>query len=66
MIGPDGVTENDVVGSSYSCLSSRDEMPSVGPGENATGKVALDIAAESGIPVFQPWFMYDGGWEWKF
>jgi hypothetical protein len=66
VIGPDGVTENDVDGNAYMCLAERDLIPSLGPGENATGKIVLDIASESGTLVFKPWFMYEGGWEWEF
>ncbi|NDL60181.1 hypothetical protein [Phytoactinopolyspora mesophila] len=66
VVGADGVTENDVEGNAYMCLASRDEMPRIGPGENATGMVALDVSAESGTLVFKPWFMDGAGWEWEF
>jgi hypothetical protein len=66
VVGSDGVTENDVEGSALWCLASKDTMPNLGPGENATGKVVLDIGSESGVLVFKPWFVDGAGWEWEF
>lgn len=67
VIGEDGVTENDVAGNAYSCLDDGDIVPDVGPGENAAGKLALDVNSETGVLVYRPLYvMLEGGWEWTF
>lgn len=67
-IAPNGTTSNADLGtaSTYSCLPDAEVLPQMmGPGENVTGKVVLDVTNPSGTLVFK----YGGnpsGWEWTY
>lgn len=51
----------------YGCLDSSEALlQRFGPGEKATGKVAFDVPAPSGILVFTPAGPDAGGWEWNY
>jgi predicted small lipoprotein YifL len=51
--------------STYSCLPESEMVPSmIGPGEKVTGKIVLDLPAESGTLVFAP--SYDSGFEYTY
>lgn len=67
-IVPNGTTSNADLGTAatYGCLPDPEVLPSsMGPGENATGKVVLDVTNPNGTLVFK----YGGspaGWEWTY
>ncbi|WP_247828263.1 DUF4352 domain-containing protein [Arthrobacter antioxidans] len=67
-IAPNGTTSNADLGTmaTYSCLPDAEVLPqTIGPGENVTGKVVLDVANPNGTLVFK----YAGapaGWEWTY
>lgn len=67
VFAPDGTRENDSSGNALFCLDAADELPrDIGPGEQASGKIILDTAQESGIIVFD-YYLVDGAqWEWSF
>lgn len=60
-----GTTANDAVGNSYMCLDETQTLPSdIGPGEQVTGMVVLDLPATDGTVVFEE--MSTGQtWEWE-
>lgn len=63
----DGTRENDSSGTALFCLDPADELPSdIGPGQQASGKVVLDTALDSGTVVFQSYLTDGAGWEWSF
>lgn len=67
-IGPDGVTSNvsPYTAASLSCLSEAELLPTtIGPGENAKGKVLLDLQSPSGTLVLEDWWT-DSAWEWTY
>lgn len=67
VIGPDGVTENDSMGSGAMCLNASERIPSgIGSGERLVGQVVLDSKHTSGVVVLaaDPGSAY--GWEWSF
>lgn len=65
ILSPDGVRENDSIGNGLHCLSPAERLPfSIGPAEQASGKIVLDSSQTSGYLV-----VGDGGyaaWEWRF
>ncbi|WP_140395066.1 hypothetical protein [Arthrobacter sedimenti] len=67
-IAPNGTTSNADLGTmaTYSCLPDAEVLPQeVGPGENVTGKLVLDVTNPTGTLVFK----YAGapaGWEWTY
>lgn len=67
-IAPNGTTSNADLGTmaTYSCLPDAEVLPQeIGPGENVTGKLVLDVTNPSGTLVFK----YAGapaGWEWTY
>lgn len=67
-IAPNGTTSNADLGTAptYGCLPDAEVLPQMmGPGENVTGKVVLDVTNPSGTLVFK----YGGapvGWEWTY
>ena len=67
-IAPNGTTSNAdlATAATYGCLSDAEVLPQMmGPGENVTGKVVLDMTNPSGTLVFK----YGGapaGWEWTY
>lgn len=67
-IAPNGTTSNADLATSatYSCLGDAEVLPQmIGPGENVTGKLVLDVTNPSGTLVFK----YGGapaGWEWAY
>lgn len=67
-IAPNGTTSNADLGTTatYGCLPDAEVLPQMmGPGENVTGKVVLDVTNPNGTLVFK----YGGapaGWEWTY
>lgn len=67
-IAPNGTTSNAGLATmaTYNCLPEAEVLPQMmGPGENATGKVILDVTNPTGTLVFK----YGGntsGWEWTY
>ncbi|THJ64500.1 hypothetical protein E8P82_14795 [Arthrobacter echini] len=67
-IAPNGTTSNADLGTmaTYSCLPDAEVLPQeIGPGENVTGKLVLDVTNPTGTLVFK----YAGspsGWEWTY
>lgn len=61
----EGTTANDAVGNAYTCLGETETLPSdIGPGEQATGLVVLDLPTTDGTIVFEE--MSTGqAWEWQ-
>lgn len=67
-IGPDGVTSNasPFSAATFFCLDDSELLPSsIGPGENARGKVLLDLEDPSGILIYED-FWTDSAWEWTY
>lgn len=61
-----GQTANDIgTIATYSCLDSSETLPmDIGPGENVSGSLVLDVTDESGTLIYEP--VYDSaGWEWS-
>lgn len=67
-IAPNGTTSNADLGTAatYGCLPDAEVLPqTIGPGENVTGKLVLDVTNPNGTLVFK----YAGapaGWEWTY
>lgn len=67
VFAPDGTRENDSSGNALFCLDPADELPrDMGPGEQATGKIVLDTAQQSGIVAYQSYLFDDLSWEWNY
>lgn len=66
VVGPDGLTLNDVEGNAYTCLRDAEMIPDIGPGEKVAGEVALDVSVESGVLIYKPGWALGTGWEWEF
>lgn len=67
-IAPNGTTSNANSGTAaaFGCLPQQEMLPqSIGPAEQATGKVVLDVENPSGILVFQD-PAASAGWEWTY
>lgn len=67
-IAPNGTTSNADAfsGASFMCLDDSDQLPSsLGPGEQATGLVVLDVENPEGVLVYKPGFA-PVGWEWEY
>lgn len=67
-IAPNGTTSNADLGTAatYGCLPDAEVLPqTIGPGENVTGKVVLDVTNPTGTLVYK-----SGGntfgWEWTY
>ena len=61
-----GRTANDIgTAASYMCLDTGESLPlDIGPGENVSGSLVLDVTDSSGTLVYAP--IYDSaGWEWS-
>ncbi|MFB6574322.1 hypothetical protein [Kocuria palustris] len=61
-----GRTANDIgTAASYMCLDTGESLPDeIGPGENVSGSLILDVTDTSGTLVYAP--VYDSaGWEWS-
>lgn len=61
-----GRTANDIsTFATYSCLDDKELLPpDIGPGENVSGSLILDVTDTSGTLVYRP--AYDSpGWEWS-
>jgi hypothetical protein len=65
VVGPDGVTDTDVVGYGWQCMRDRLSEQLLQPGQYR-GTVVLDTAQTSGGLIFTPHLGQDGGWEWPF
>lgn len=60
----EGTTANDAVGNAYSCLDETQTLPSdIGPGEQVTGMVVLDVPTTDGTIVFEE-STTGQAWEW--
>ncbi|WP_207453517.1 hypothetical protein [Desertivibrio insolitus] len=56
----------EVIGHGALCMDESELLPlAIGPSERLTGLVVLDVAAESGSVVYNP-FSSGGGWEWLY
>ncbi|MGY1730140.1 hypothetical protein ACI798_01370 [Geodermatophilus sp. SYSU D01045] len=69
VIGPDGLTVNDVSGNAYSCLAPNEQFTSdpVGPGQQYVGTIVIDAPVTSGTLAFIPGALgAPTGWEWSF
>jgi hypothetical protein len=67
IVGPDGVTDTNVVGYGWECLRNRFPDNPLGPGQEYVGSIVLDTAKTSGALVFTPYLNQDNsGWEWQF
>ncbi|MGY1830148.1 hypothetical protein ACI8AA_06910 [Geodermatophilus sp. SYSU D01180] len=69
VIGPDGVTVNDVSGNAYSCLASNEQFTSdpLGPGQQYAGTIVIDAPVTNGTLAFIPGALGSPtGWEWSF
>lgn len=67
-IAPNGTTSNadTFSGAAFMCLDDSEVLPSaLGPGEQATGKIVLDVENPEGVLVHKPLFQ-DFGWEWSY
>jgi hypothetical protein len=66
-IAPNGTTFNGYLsGHSYGCLADSTQVPmSIGPGENVTGTVLLDVPTTEGTLIFKPIYL-KAGWEWQY
>lgn len=67
-IAPNGTTSNASSGTAaaFGCLPQQEMLPqSIGPAEQATGKVVLDVENPSGILIFQD-PSASAGWEWTY
>lgn len=61
-----GRTANDIgTAASYMCLDTGESLPlDIGPGENVSGSLILDVTDTSGTLIYAP--VYDSaGWEWS-
>ena len=61
-----GRTANEIgTMASYGCLDDSEGLPlEIGPGENVTGSLVLDVTGSSGTLIYKP--VYDSaGWEWS-
>ncbi|MGY1592251.1 hypothetical protein ACI79D_09775 [Geodermatophilus sp. SYSU D00708] len=69
-IGPDGITVDNVdTMATYGCLPDGQEFTqnSLGPGQQYTGQIVLDVPAPNGTLVYRPSVLGgSGGWEWTF
>ncbi|WP_162149403.1 hypothetical protein [Arthrobacter sp. Br18] len=68
VIAPNGTTSNAPAysGSTYNCLPEAEVLPSsIGPGEQATGKVVLDVVEPEGVLVYGD-MTGAGNWEWAY
>jgi hypothetical protein len=67
LIAPNGTTFNGFLsGSTFGCLPQTEQIPqSIGPAENVTGTLLLDVPSTEGTLVFKPVYL-GAGWEWKF
>ena len=61
-----GRTANDIgTVASYMCLDTGESLPDeIGPGENVSGSLILDVTDSSGTLVYAPLFDSEG-WEWS-
>ncbi|MGY1618116.1 hypothetical protein ACI797_15355 [Geodermatophilus sp. SYSU D00691] len=66
IVGPNGVTDTNVVGYGWTCLRNRFPDNPLGPGQEYVGSIVLDTAQTSGALIFEPNLGQDGGWEWTF
>jgi hypothetical protein len=67
-IAPNGTTSNADLGTAatYGCLPDAEVLPqTIGPGENVTGKVVLDVTNPNGTLVFKS-AGNPSGWEWTY
>ena len=69
-IGADGITVDNVdTIATYSCLPSTEQFTQnpLGPGQQYTGRLVLDVPASNGTLVYRPSVLSGpGGWEWRF
>jgi hypothetical protein len=67
VIAPNGTTFNGYLsGNAYGCIASDKEIAqTIGPAENVTGTLLLDVPSVSGTLIFKP-FLADAGWEWNY
>lgn len=65
-ISTDGTTANSVAsGPSYGCLAESELLPDmIGPAEEVSGSLMLDVPATEGTLIFEE-MMTDLGWEWE-
>lgn len=53
----DGKRANDISGTSYTCLDSKDQLPyALGSGEIGTGSIVLDVPYDAGVVVYEPYY----------
>lgn len=67
-IAPNGTTSNASPGTAaaFMCLNQQEMLPdTLGPAEQATGKLVLDVENPSGILVYQD-PLATAGWEWTY
>lgn len=67
-IAPNGTTSNADPASAAAlmCLDDADALPSsLGPAQQATGQIVLDVANPKGTLVYTPMFS-NAGWEWEY
>lgn len=67
-IAPNGTSSNADPGTfaAYSCLNDAVLLPSsIGPGENVTGTVVLDVETPQGILIYENGWIGDA-WEWAY
>ncbi len=67
-IAPNGTTSNATAGtgSSFGCLTEPETLPqTLGPAEQATGKIVLDVETPEGTLIFRRATVI-AGWEWTY
>lgn len=66
IVGPNGITDTNVVGYGWECMRNRISERQSQPGKYQ-GYVVLDASETSGTLIFAPYlFGEKGGWEWSF